>query len=126
MRSSRLTSLPSRGGLSCSTTEHPTAATPMCGTSPGWPSGGQTAGSRFGTDADGRLLAERLAQAADYLRGKGRSGLLWVFEDLPEPAARAGLASTVDRAGLALGLTGFGMAGVLSNPTPKGVVGCRS
>jgi GNAT superfamily N-acetyltransferase len=56
-------------------------------------------------------LDERLAQAVDYMRGKGKAGLLWLFEDLLDPAARESLPAAADRAGLTLALSGYGMAG---------------
>jgi GNAT superfamily N-acetyltransferase len=60
---------------------------------------------------DGRLLDERLAQAADYMRQKKQPGLIWLFEDLLDPSCRRGLSAAVDRAGLSLSMSGFGMAG---------------
>ena len=61
--------------------------------------------------ADGRLLDERLAQAANYMRQKNEPGLIWLFEDLLDPSCRLGLPAAVDRAGLSLSMSGFGMAG---------------
>lgn len=57
------------------------------------------------------LLDERFAQATDYMRRRSQPGLIWLFEDLLDPACRAGLPEAVERAGLALSLSGFGMAG---------------
>ena len=61
--------------------------------------------------ADGRLLDERLAQAATYMRQRSQPGLVWLFEDLLDPSCRAGLPAAADRAGLSLSLSGFGMSG---------------
>ncbi len=61
--------------------------------------------------ADDRLLDERLAQAADYMRQKNQPGLIWLFEDLLDPCCRRELPAAVDRAGLSLSMSGFGMAG---------------
>jgi GNAT superfamily N-acetyltransferase len=60
---------------------------------------------------DARLLDERLAQAAATMRQKRQPGFIWLFEDLLEPSARAGLPDAADRAGLSLSLSGFGMSG---------------
>lgn len=69
--------------------------------------------------ADSRLLDARLAEAAAYMRGKREPGLIWLFEDLLDRAARAGLPAAADRAGLSLALSGFGMAGdILPMPDP--------
>ena len=61
--------------------------------------------------ADSRLLDERLEQATAYMRRQTQPGLIWLFEDLLDPAARAGLAQAAGRAGLSRALSGFGMAG---------------
>lgn len=67
------------------------------------------------------LLDERLHGAAEYLRGRSRAGLLWLFEDLLDPPARAGLAGAVERAGLTPAMRGWGMAGdILPIPEPVG------
>ncbi len=58
-----------------------------------------------------RLLDERLAEAAATMRQKTQPGFIWLFEDLLDPSARAGLPDAVDRAGLSLSLSGFGMSG---------------
>jgi GNAT superfamily N-acetyltransferase len=60
---------------------------------------------------DGRLLDVRLAQAAAYLRQKSQPGLIWLFEELLDASCRRGLPAAVERAGLSLSLSGFGMAG---------------
>jgi len=62
-------------------------------------------------DCGEALLDDRLAEAAAYMRYRERPGLIWLFEDLLSPPARAGLPAAVDRAGLTLSLQGFGMAG---------------
>lgn len=70
--------------------------------------------------ADGRLLDERLAQAATYMRQRSQPGLVWLFEDLLDPSCRAGLPAAADRAGLSLWLSGFGMSGdFLPIPEPN-------
>src|SRR5690349_12534214 len=50
--------------------------------------------------ADGKLLDERLAQAAAYMRHRSEPGLIWLFEDLLDPSSRAGLPAAAERAGL--------------------------
>lgn len=68
---------------------------------------------------DSRVLEERFAQAVAYMRRKSRPGLIWLFEDLLDLDARAGLPAAADRAGLSLSLSGFGMAGdILPVPEP--------
>jgi GNAT superfamily N-acetyltransferase len=70
--------------------------------------------------ADGRLLDERLAQAATYMRQRSQPGLVWLFEELLDPSCRAGLPAAADRAGLSLSLSGFGMSGdFLPIPEPN-------
>jgi GNAT superfamily N-acetyltransferase len=70
--------------------------------------------------ADGRLLDERLAQAAAYMRQKTQPGFIWLFEGLLEEPARRGLPAAVERAGLSLALSGYGMAGdILPIPEPS-------
>jgi GNAT superfamily N-acetyltransferase len=70
--------------------------------------------------ANSQLLDERLTQAVTYMRQKSQPGLIWLFEDLLDPSARAGLPAAADRAGLSLSLTGFGMAGdILPIPEPN-------
>ncbi len=65
------------------------------------------------------LLDERLAHAVAVMRRKSRPGFLWLFEDLLDPQCRAGLAAAIERAGLSLALSGFGMAGdILPIPEP--------
>lgn len=61
--------------------------------------------------ASRQILDERLAQSVDYMRAKSKPGLLWLFEDLLHPSARADLPVAAERAGLSLSLSGFGMAG---------------
>lgn len=48
------------------------------------------------------------------MRSKKRPGLLWLFEDLLDDAARAYLPEAVSEAGLELALSGFGMAGTIT------------
>jgi GNAT superfamily N-acetyltransferase len=70
--------------------------------------------------ANSHLLVERLTRAVTYMRQKSQPGLIWLFEDLLDPSARAGLPAAADRAGLSLSLTGFGMAGdILPIPEPS-------
>jgi hypothetical protein len=74
--------------------------------------------------ADGGLLDERLTQAANYMRHKNQPGLVWLFEDLLDPSCRRGLPAAVDRAGLRLSMSGFGMAGdilPIAEPTHPGL-----
>ncbi|MFH8628021.1 GNAT family N-acetyltransferase [Streptomyces vietnamensis] len=68
--------------------------------------------------ADGALLEQRLREAADVMRSKKRPGFLWVFEDLIEDEARAGLEAAAERAGLVHAFPGTGMAGNLL-PLPE-------
>src|SRR5262245_5933489 len=49
---------------------------------------------------DARLLDERFAQATSYMRKKSQPGLIWLFEELLDPACRAGLPNAAERAGL--------------------------
>lgn len=60
---------------------------------------------------DAAALGPFLHRVAGYMRGRERPGLLWLFEDLLAPDARAALPRAVDEAGLSLALSGFGMAG---------------
>jgi GNAT superfamily N-acetyltransferase len=70
--------------------------------------------------ANSQLLDERLKRAVAYMRQKSRPGLIWLFEDLLVPSARAGLTAAAYRAGLSLSLTGLGMAGdILPFPEPS-------
>lgn len=65
------------------------------------------------------LLDERLAQAVAYMRQKSQPGLIWLFEELLDPSCRPSLSAAVERAGLSLSLTGFGMVGdILPIPEP--------
>jgi GNAT superfamily N-acetyltransferase len=57
------------------------------------------------------LLDERFAEATAYMRRRSQPGLIWLFEDLLDPACRKRLPKAADRAGLSLSLSGFGMAG---------------
>ncbi|QKW25397.1 GNAT family N-acetyltransferase [Streptomyces seoulensis] len=69
--------------------------------------------------ADEALVAERLRQAAELMRSKKRPGFLWLFEDLLDGGARAGLAEAAERAGLQYAFPGTGMAGdLLPVPDP--------
>ncbi|MFI6642716.1 GNAT family N-acetyltransferase [Streptomyces sp. NPDC050504] len=68
--------------------------------------------------ADPALLGQRLGQAAEIMRSKERPGLLWLFEDLLDEEARAGLAEAAERAGLERAFSGTGMAGDLL-PVPE-------
>ena len=65
--------------------------------------------------ANGRLLDERLAQAAAYMRRKSQPGFIWLFEDLLERSCRADAPATAAQAGLELSFTGFGMASDISS-----------
>ncbi|MFE4449228.1 GNAT family N-acetyltransferase [Streptomyces sp. NPDC056796] len=60
--------------------------------------------------ADAKLTGQRLSQAADIMRSKERSGFLWVFEDLLDEEARAGLVPAAEQAGLQYAFPGTGMA----------------
>ncbi|MGI5117913.1 GNAT family N-acetyltransferase [Marinactinospora thermotolerans] len=68
--------------------------------------------------ADGALLEQRLGQAADIMRAKGHAGFLWLFEDLLDEEARAGMRAAAERAGLRYAFSGAGMAGDLL-PIPE-------
>ncbi|MFJ4616645.1 GNAT family N-acetyltransferase [Streptomyces sp. NPDC088812] len=69
--------------------------------------------------ADAALLDRRLTQAADIMRAKKHPGFLWLFEDLLDGGARAGLAEAAERAGLQHAFAGTGMAGnLLPVPDP--------
>jgi len=57
------------------------------------------------------LLRERFTKAVDFMRGQSRPGLIWFFEDLLTPDARAELSMAVEQAGLECALSGYGMAG---------------
>ncbi|MGW1512160.1 GNAT family N-acetyltransferase [Streptomyces sp. NPDC002394] len=70
--------------------------------------------------ADGALLERRLGEAAEVMRSKKQPGFLWVFEDLIEDDARAGLEPAAERAGLVHAFPGTGMAGHLL-PLPEPV-----
>jgi hypothetical protein len=61
--------------------------------------------------ADTTLLGWRLEQVADYMARSKCSGLIWIFEDLLDPAARSELPRLAERAGLSLSLSGYSMAG---------------
>jgi GNAT superfamily N-acetyltransferase len=65
--------------------------------------------------ADSRLLDERLAQAAAYMRRKSQPGFIWLFEDLLERSCRADVPAAAAQAGLELSFTGFGMASDISS-----------
>ncbi|MYX39892.1 GNAT family N-acetyltransferase [Streptomyces sp. SID89] len=70
--------------------------------------------------ADAALVAERLRQAAEIMRAKKQPGFLWLFEDLLDGGARAGLAEAAERAGLQYAFPGTGMAGdLLPVPDPS-------
>ncbi|MEU3849530.1 GNAT family N-acetyltransferase [Streptomyces sp. NPDC029554] len=69
--------------------------------------------------ADAGLTKQRLDEAARVMRAKERPGFLWVFEDLLDEQARAGLDEAADAAGLAYAFPGTGMAADLpSLPEP--------
>ncbi|MFJ8593260.1 GNAT family N-acetyltransferase [Streptomyces sp. NPDC093598] len=70
--------------------------------------------------ADAGLLKQRLHETAEIMRSKTHPGFLWVFEDLLDPQARAGLAEAAERAGLRYAFPGTGMAGDLL-PIPEPV-----
>ncbi|MFE4693280.1 GNAT family N-acetyltransferase [Streptomyces sp. NPDC056749] len=63
--------------------------------------------------ADAKLAGQRLREAADIMRSKRHAGFLWVFEDLLDDGARAGLESAAERSGLQYAFAGTGMAGDL-------------
>ncbi|WP_299536762.1 GNAT family N-acetyltransferase [uncultured Streptomyces sp.] len=69
---------------------------------------------------DAGLLARRLGEAADVMRGKRHPGFLWVFEDLLDDGARVALGAAAERAGLVRAFPGTGMAGDLL-PVPEPV-----
>jgi hypothetical protein len=64
-------------------------------------------------------LADQLARTASFMRGQSRSGLLWLFEDLLDPKAKAELPRLMSEAGLELSFTGYGMAGDVEVPDPS-------
>lgn len=64
------------------------------------------------------LLEQRLNEAAEIMRSKKCPGFLWVFEDLLDDGARAGLGDAAGRAGLVHAFPGTGMAGDLL-PVPE-------
>ncbi|GGQ04382.1 hypothetical protein GCM10010266_29940 [Streptomyces griseomycini] len=64
------------------------------------------------------LVERRLEEAAEIMRSKSRPGFLWVFEDLLDDEARAGLGAAAERVGLAYAFPGTGMAGDLL-PLPE-------
>ncbi|MEU3610383.1 GNAT family N-acetyltransferase [Streptomyces sp. NPDC035033] len=68
--------------------------------------------------ADARLLELRLRQCAEIMSAKERPGFLWLFEDLLDDGARAGLDAAAERAGLVYAFPGTGMAGDLL-PVPE-------
>ncbi|MER7540571.1 GNAT family N-acetyltransferase [Streptomyces sp. NPDC097704] len=70
--------------------------------------------------ADDALLEQRLREAVDIMRSKKQPGFLWVFEDLIQDDARAGLEEAAERAGLVHAFPGTGMAGDLL-PLPEPV-----
>jgi GNAT superfamily N-acetyltransferase len=70
--------------------------------------------------ADEKMLDERLAQAAAYMRQRSQPGFIWLFEELLDPSCRAGLPVAAERAGLSYSLPLFGMAGdLLPIPEPS-------
>ena len=64
-------------------------------------------------------LADQLARTATFMHTQSRSGLLWLFEDLLQPKAKAELPRLMSEAGLEISFTGYGMAGDVdvSDPT---------
>ncbi|MDK1347365.1 GNAT family N-acetyltransferase [Streptomyces sp. 378] len=69
--------------------------------------------------ADAGLLKQRLIETAEIMRSKTHAGFLWVFEDLLDPQARAGLGEAAEQAGLRYAFAGTGMAGdLLPIPDP--------
>ncbi|MER6120850.1 GNAT family N-acetyltransferase [Streptomyces sp. NPDC001743] len=69
--------------------------------------------------ADTELVEQRVSQAAGIMRSKKHPGFLWVFEDLLEEGALAGLEAMAERAGLEHAFPGIGMAGdLLPVPDP--------
>ena len=65
--------------------------------------------------ADRKLLDERLAQAAAYMRQKSQPGFIWLFEDLLKSACRADVPAAAAQAGLEFSFTGFGMVSDISS-----------
>lgn len=64
-------------------------------------------------------LEAQLSQAAEIMRGKSRTGFLWVFDDALTDDARKVLTLTAEQAGLSFALSATGMAGnVLPIPEP--------
>jgi GNAT superfamily N-acetyltransferase len=61
--------------------------------------------------ADAEPLAQRIHEAAEYIRMKGESGLLWVCEDYLEEPALEDLRSIIRKERLEPALTATGMAG---------------
>ncbi|MFB7511201.1 GNAT family N-acetyltransferase, partial [Streptomyces broussonetiae] len=72
--------------------------------------------TEVGTDT--ALLGQRLSQAADIMRSKQQPGFLWLFDDLLEQEARAGVRTAAEKAGLEYAFPGTGMAGDLL-PVPE-------
>ncbi|WP_239003898.1 GNAT family N-acetyltransferase [Nocardia panacis] len=71
-------------------------------------------------EAGPQLLRQRLSQAVDIMRSKQRPGFLWVFEDLLDEQARAGLPQAAAGAGLVHAFPATGMAGdLLPIPEPQ-------
>ncbi|MFI5500874.1 GNAT family N-acetyltransferase [Nocardia asteroides] len=71
------------------------------------------------TGIDAGRLDRRLGEAAAVMRTKRQPGFLWLFEDLLDDDARAGLADAADRAGLQYAFPGTGMSAELAGlPEP--------
>ncbi|WP_211192167.1 GNAT family N-acetyltransferase [Actinoplanes sp. TBRC 11911] len=64
-------------------------------------------------------LGDQLARTATFMRGRSRPGLLWLFEDLLDPAAKAAFPRLMSDAGLEISFTGWGMAGDVEVPDPS-------
>lgn len=71
-----------------------------------------------GVGLDAGVVRERLGQAADLMRAKRRPGFLWVFEDLLDEEALAGLAAAAGRVGLAYAFPGSAWRGTCF-PSPN-------
>lgn len=71
------------------------------------------------SEVDVSDLGRRFDHAASFMSDRGRSGFLWVFEELLSDLAREQLDALAAAAGLTRGLTCHGMAGdVLPFPEP--------
>ena len=55
-------------------------------------------------------LAKTFKACADYMKGREKSGLFWLFEDLVAPESQGNIEAMAAEAGMSLALTGYGMA----------------